>query len=86
MNYNNMDYHNPYSTYGFNFTYIRNDDEVGLANTLINRLIEKRDDKSNKNLSKERYEMLVYGYNKEIEWLLTKIYEYNKRKTIHTNL
>ena len=87
MNYNNMDYHNPYSTYGFNFTYIRNDDEVALANNLINRLIEKKNETfTDKTLSKEHFDMLVRGYSEEINWLQTKIYEYNKRKMIHMNL
>jgi len=80
------EYHNPYSNYAFNITYIRDKDEVELVSYLINRMIQKRDDPENKTLSQHNYNCIIDSYNREIQWLNEKINEYNSRKNIRNHL
>ena len=70
------EYNNPFSTYGFNITIINNDDELRHVHSLIERLINNRDDPKNNTIEHEKLLYLVNAYNMEIKWLQCKCDEY----------
>lgn len=80
-------YHNAGSTYGYNFTFIRDESEVEKAKQMISGLrkrmretcingFEEDDD----NVKHWKYNNLIKGYIAEIEWVQLKIKEYYERQ------
>jgi len=74
MNY--YDYNTPFSTYGFNITFINNDDELRHVLSLIDTLSNKRDDPKNNTIEHDKLLYLVNAYNMEIKWLQCKCDDY----------
>ena len=87
-------YHNADTTNGYNFTFIRDESEVEKAKIIISGLrkqmketcingFEEDDD----NMKHWKYNNLIMGYIKEMDWLQLKIKEYYERqKSSSTNI